>query len=54
MREEVIKVLERFCDILIGQFSYDGEDPKGVKGFQRDVDEAQALIERLKARREAQ
>jgi hypothetical protein len=47
--KEIIGTLEKLKDILIGEFSYDGEDPRGVKAYQNQVDEAQDLIDRLTA-----
>ena len=30
--------LKRAADILVAEFSYDGEDPNGVKAYQHDAD----------------
>jgi hypothetical protein len=44
--------LKRAAQILINEFSYDGEDPHGVKRYQEDVDyfnEVAARLEQSKA-----
>jgi hypothetical protein len=39
--------LRRAAQILINEFSYDGEDPQGVKAYQEDVDYFTELAKRL-------
>lgn len=48
LREEVAKGLERAAQILVSEFSYDGEDPRGVKRYQDDVDCFLLLAERIR------
>jgi hypothetical protein len=43
--------LKRAAQILINEFSYDGEDPRGVKAYQEDVDYFTELAERLEQSR---
>lgn len=46
------RLLSRLRDIVIAEFSYDGEDPKGVKvqDYQEAVDAAEVLIEQARLR----
>jgi hypothetical protein len=43
--------LRRAAQILINEFSYDGEDPQGVKAYQEDVDYFTELAKRLEQSR---
>lgn len=47
---DAFKILTRLRNILIAEFSFDGEDPKGLKTYQEDVDEAERVIEELRLR----
>jgi hypothetical protein len=44
---DVIFTLKKLRQILIDEFSYDGQDPKGVKRYQPIVDATQELIDEL-------
>lgn len=39
--------LKRAAQILINEFSYDGEDPQGVKAYQDDVDYFNELADKV-------
>jgi hypothetical protein len=36
-KQRIASALSRAAQILINEFSYDGEDPNGVKAYQEDV-----------------
>lgn len=44
---EAIQMLDRLTQIIINEFSYDGQDPKGVKAYQGEVDKARDILDRF-------
>jgi hypothetical protein len=36
-KQRIASALQRAAQILVNEFSYDGEDPNGVKAYQEDV-----------------
>lgn len=48
LAEDAATLLDRAAQIIIGEFSFDGEDPNGCKAYQDDVNRFKEMAKQLR------